>query len=270
VKDGGVLERVWAALPWALAAVTISVVVLLTCLFFRERAQASGDAAVVFCLAPARSGDIIAAAEALEVAQGVGADRVRAGGRSMDLPTWRDERPDDFGRACDALAGAQRAAGPGLFATILPFLTGLVGAAAAFFAATWRDRVARGRLLADDLRTKYGDFHRALETFLSTPAAVRQSAPVKEARAEVLTQLSRLRALHPRWRAVSWARTELAEKADLGPEATAGWTGVDRSREKDMRAALEEMQETVARVGNALEKPIRSRWYMYTYRGGRR
>jgi hypothetical protein len=54
----------------------------------------------------------------------------------------------------------------------------------------------------------------------------------------------------------------------LGADATLQWTTEDDARTRDIRHALNQMQDLIQRIANALEKPVRSGWTMLAYYGG--
>lgn len=239
----------------ALLLVGVVAVVVLALVIWCQRANIEDDALQVYCFAPAQRGNLINAAAALGMT-------VPNPASARDVADWRARRPEDFVRACEALSAAQRPPGTGLFATVLPFLTGLTGAVAAFVAAAWRDRVTRGHTIADDLRSAFEGFRRAAETYLDGWSASRSDVQVVERRATLLTQLARARAAHPGWTAVRQVERILTN-GDLGSDMTvgwkdgsAGWEQRDNIRENDLRSLLERVQDKVLRIADALEQPF--------------
>ncbi len=246
----------------ALLSLVALAVVVAAVLLGTHRARVERDGLRVYCLAPAQHEPLVAAAAALGLAERAG-DRVAVGGAELTPAQWRDRRPDDFLRACEALSAAQRPPGPGVLATVLPFLTGLTGALIAFGAATWRDRVTRGRALADDLRDAARAFRLAVTAYLTEWRPNQPDTDVAARREALLAQLARARAALPGRPAFTDVTTSLA--GDLGPALAAGWrTGedwerTDRDRRARLAGELDSLHDSVFRIADGLEQPLRAR-----------
>ncbi|MBW4718170.1 hypothetical protein [Saccharothrix obliqua] len=213
------------------------------------RADTEDDAKVVHCLSPTRRDALRQAAEALETRP------------EADLAQWRKHRPDDFERACDALYTAQKSADPGWFANLLPFLTGLFSAAAAFAFTTWQNRVSRGRVVADALSTAVTEFREAADAYLRSWTAGRSDADVVAKRHKLVDQLAKLRSQHPAWQAPGDAITRLTD-GPLGDALSTGWgreQAANRKRREECAAALIAVRDDVFAIAAALTRPLRGR-----------
>ncbi|WP_433262766.1 hypothetical protein ACQPZF_30395 [Actinosynnema sp. CS-041913] len=207
-------------------------------------ADADEDAKAVFCLAGAQRQPLRDAGKALDLAV------------PPDVTNWRRDRPAEFDRACSALYRAVKAPPPNPFADALPFLTALLGAVLAFAAATWRERVMRGRQVGDALRTAVIDFHDAARAYLDSWGANRPEAAVRTARGKLVTQLAVAHTDHPRWTKLRGLRDQLAA-GPLGDRLTAGWAGPDDQRTAALVAALDALRDDVLLVARALGRPLR-------------
>jgi hypothetical protein len=233
-----------------LGAFVASLVALLLGMRLPAYAEPEDESLLVYCLSPAQRTGLSDAAVALGLAvrDNAGAYEL-PGGRKLDPASWHRDHLDDFTRTCDALSAAQRAPGPGVFASVLPFLTGLVSAVLAFSAATWRDRVSRGRTLADDLRSSFEEFHQAAEQYLGGRGP-EEPKEMEERGGTLLMQLARAKAAHPRWAAV---RTVESELEGMGLDSPAR----DRQEREKVTARLETARDTVFKIALALEQPMR-------------
>lgn len=220
-------------------------------------ADTGADTRLVFCLSRPQRAALVDAATALGLATPGQGDRLVVGGTELDAATWRAQRPAEFDRACQALFDGVRPAGPSLFATVFPLITALLGAVIGFGATTWRDRVARGRVLADDLRSAVRTFERATTAYVTSWIATRSAEPVLDRRGELLAQLARAKATHRRWTVVRELEDRLTG-GPLGAELTTGWTGRgDGPRRDRLAAELALVRDAAHRLAHALEQPMR-------------
>lgn len=239
-------------------AVSCGVVLLLCGTGTPASADTVEDARLVFCLSrPQREGLADAAVALGLVRPGGAAGRMVVEGTELDAPDWRVRRPADFDRACRALHDSLRPPGPSLFSTVFPLLTAVVGAIIGFGATSWRDRVTRGRALADDLRTAMRRFERATTAYITSWIATRSAEPVLDRRGELLAQLARAKAAHRPWTELGALEQRLAD-GPLGTGLTTGWTGRDDGlRRKRLTAELALVRDSAYRVAHALEQPTR-------------
>jgi hypothetical protein len=231
-----------------LAAFLAVFVALLPGVTPQAHADTEDDSLLVYCLSPVQRAGLLDAAVALGFAQRdkSGTDALLAG-RPLDPTSWHREHSADFLRTCKALFAAQREPEPGVFASVLPFLTGLLGALLAFIAATWRDRVARGHTLAYDLRSAFEEYRRAVETYLDSWHAGRSDTALIERRDVLLVQLARARGAHWRWRVVREVAGDVESKQ----------FDQDGQSKEDALTWLHSVRDTVLRIADALERPIR-------------
>ncbi|MFI9811710.1 hypothetical protein [Saccharothrix variisporea] len=210
-------------------------------------ADTEDDAKVVHCLSTAQRTALREAAEALGVAQ------------DPDVVQWRKTNPDSFTRACEALYAAQKTPGPGWFANVLPFLTGLFGALAAFILTTWRERVTRGRAVADALGTAVTEFHDATEVFLRSWTPGRADTDVASKRHKLVDQLARVQAAHPRWPEPTNVIDRLTT-GPLGEQLNVGWSANTEENKKRRAACTSELAQirtTVLSIAIGLSRPLR-------------
>lgn len=240
----------WVA-ALALAVFLVVLAALLPGLGRQAHADTGDDSLLVYCLSPAQRAGLLDAAAALGYAKRDGAGGyVLTDGGPPDPAAWYQLRRDDFMRTCKALFAAHRVPEPGVFASVLPFLTGLTGALLAFLAATWRDRVARGHALADGLRTAFNGYGQALETYFDSYGPNRSDAQVVERRYGLLLELGKARASHRHWPLVAEVETEIERHEPKGTGAP----------ERDKRQAMEWLREVKGRVfqiAEALDRPMR-------------
>lgn len=201
-----------------------------------ESERADRDALVVFCLSPAQRVNLIAAADALGLPT------------PTDLVRWPSTQPADFDRTCAAVSSAHRRPGPGFFADLLPFLTGLFGAVLAFLLAAWQNRVVRGGDLARELRGAADAFHAAVTAFGTEWEPNRPITEVVATRAVLASVIARVRSAHRDWPAVTAVTTLLAGR--FAADAPAEWTAAP--------AELDSLRDTVFRVAVAVERPVRA------------
>ncbi|HEV2783693.1 MAG TPA: hypothetical protein VGX25_30265 [Actinophytocola sp.] len=254
-----------------MAAVICTAFVALTSTAFPAAADTEDDALLVYCLSGEQRAALTDAAVALGLAEtdSGGAFLAFSGGQTEPLE-WHRNRPDDFNRTCAALSEAQRPMPDRTLPTLVPFLTGVVGALLAFAAASVRDRVTRGRTLADELRAAFRGFEHAARTYLDSWTPTRPQERVLELaehRVALQNQLARTKAAHRRWTTVDALETEVLT-GELGQAMTLDWKGKDEDRERRdrLRERLAAARDTVFRVARALEQPL---WPHPSQRGGR-
>jgi hypothetical protein len=246
---------------WAVrAALTTCVAALLS---VPGAAQAQEDAPLVFCLGPAQRHALIDAAVALGRGQRDPSGKfLLVMGDKLDPFAWRAERPNDFASTCNALYASSRlpaAGAPSAFAGVPPFLTAIFGALLAFAAATWRDRVIRGRALGDTLRSDVTEFHDAAEAYLGSEAIPRSDTEVTAARRKLLSQMAIVKASRRKWTTVTALQSELTT-GELGEKLTSGWSTQNeetRKRLTDLPGQLGRHKDSVLEVAIALEQPLR-------------
>lgn len=217
-------KAVFAAVVTALLLAVVSPVVLLAV----DTRMEQRDSLTVYCLDARQHEQLTGAGVALGLTV------------PKDVTDWPATRPDDFWRACEALSAARQAPGPGVFTTVLPVLTAVLGAVLAFAATAWRDRVTQGGELATQLRERAAEFHRLANARLNRPW--RSGEPdddVVAARAALATSLARVRAAHPDWPAVAEVTAALAG------------TGLDAD-------GLDELRDGVERIARAVARPLRA------------
>lgn len=232
-----------------------------------DRAGADEDSARVYCLAPAQNESLVNAAIALELATpGKSPDRLKVGGMELEPTEFRRRHGDDFDRACTALFDAAQPRSTSLFTTLLPAFSALAGAAIAFAAASWRDKVARSHTLSNDLRESVTAFITATEEYLKDWRPDRTDAQVAEQRGRLRTQLSRARAVHPSWDAID--RIDKTLTADLGESLATGWMDTngqprrDKDREKKLRDVLGRTHTDIFLLADAVQQPVRARHHL--------
>jgi hypothetical protein len=231
-------------------------------------ADADDDAMRVYCLAPEQRAAMSEAAVALGFAREKDGRYRLSSGASLELDTWREHDPADFGRTCSALMAArglpaqvttQQPAEPGVMATLLPFLTGLSGAVLAFVAAAWRDRVGRSRALADDLRVRFEEFGSAAATYLGSWTPSRSGEQVADRRGALLTQLARVRTPR-RQRIRARSIEDELTTGPLGEDLTRNWAGQDHERTARLTERLGELRDSLFDIAHDVEHPLRAWW----------
>jgi hypothetical protein len=226
-------------------------------------ADAQDAPAMVYCLASANRLALVEAAVALkQTSTDASGNFVVVDGKTLDPSAWRDQQPEAFNTTCTALYSASRpltASSPGVFSSVLPFLTALLGAFAAFFAATWRDKVARGRVLGDGLRSSVEDFYRAADSYLRLDSPNAETVELKAHRGAVVAKLAVVEANHRKWIAVHALRADL-EAGRFGDSLTRGWDAQNqatRERAEKLRTTLTCHRDVALHIANALEQPLR-------------
>ncbi len=200
--------------------------------------QATRDTRDVFCLQPGQRQALAEAAVALGVANDASsAKSIVSGGTSSPPPSWRQEKPDDFARTCDALTGALgKPAAPaggvsGPAGVILPLLTAILSAALAYAGTRRQNAAAVGQVDAKELRelvTVYGDAaNKLLDAWKKPPVESSVAAEADAARDALAGRLNALAERKPGWLRVTEVLT-LLRTGDLRP-------GFDR----DLRASTE-------------------------------
>lgn len=220
------------------------------------------DVALVYCTAPDREAGTVEAAVSLGLA---GADslqdKILVDGRTYTFSEWRDQRPDDFARACDALAGQTiPAAGPNalvtqIVAALISLATLAVGVAATWFTTSRRDEINRRKLQAAALHDASRAFVTAVRDYCDarlrggdTPGPP-PVAGVRHARDDLAAQLTRTEALQPAWTQPAELRDRLAGKV-LGDDIETDWDFKKSRDERQSRA------KTVTKAVNDLDSDI--------------
>ncbi|MDS0135348.1 MULTISPECIES: hypothetical protein [unclassified Amycolatopsis] len=189
--------------------------------------QATRDARDVFCLQPGQRQALAEAAVALGIANDTSSAKlIVSGGTSSPPPSWRQEKPDDFTRTCDALAGAQgkpatQAGGVGgPAAVILPLLTAVLSAALAYASTRRQNAATVGQADAKELRelvTAYRDAaNKLLDAWKKPPVESSATAETDAARDALAGRLNALAERKPGWTRVAEALT-LLRTGDLRP-----------------------------------------------------
>ncbi|HEX6347284.1 hypothetical protein [Umezawaea sp.] len=212
----------------------------------QARADGEDDAKAVFCLTVKSERNLRDAGRAVGVEV------------PSDVPAWRRAKPAEFERVCSALYGSEKAPSPGWFTQALPFLTGLFGALLAYAATAWRDRVARGRKQAEDLRGALVEFENAVTAYLSAYVGKRAEDPVLVSRAGLVSQLALVKSEHRGWSRVQELLDGLRD-GPLGEALTqrAGQGDAAKARDAQLRVRLDELRDEVLLVATALARPAR-------------
>ena len=203
------------------------------------------DHEVVYCLAPVQAQPLRDAATAL------GADRAKV----TDIPAWRRTDPDAFEKACQALYEAQKQPPQDTLDKVLPFLTGLFGALAAYVATAWQARVTAGRADRDALGAAATEFHDAALDHLATYGPARDDTRLDTARTALTARLLRGVSEHPSWPAAKAALDTLT----TGPLSPAALDATTTAVPDPRPAQVEQVQVRVHRVAAALATP--GRWH---------
>ncbi|MFI0416708.1 hypothetical protein [Spongiactinospora sp. 9N601] len=131
------------------------------------------DRLLVYCLGARQRADLAAAATTLGlVSPGSAPDEVRLAGRPLTLERWRMVRPDDFDRACRALATAEPdmrgPESPGPLTAMLSVLIPVVAGALLTLATTeWRAAAGAGAQTGNELFAASTAFAAAHAAFLA-------------------------------------------------------------------------------------------------------
>lgn len=229
--------------------VFIALLALLAGLSPPAHADTEDDSLLVYCLSPVHRTELLEAAAALGVARRDNAGTyVLPDNTPLDPATWPKNHRDDFVRTCKALFAAQRTPESGLSASLLPFLTALVGAVLAFLAASWRDRVARGHALADGLRSAFNGYSQAVDTYLGA-GIERSSTQLVERRYGLMLELAKAKAAHRKWTAVASVEAEIEDRAFDRP-------GEAEPDPQEVRLWLKKTSDAVFRIAHALDHPL--------------
>lgn len=249
----------------AVLVVAAGVIVVSGVLAVVGQASTDADGLRVYCLAPERHEKLVAAADALDLAEPAeSSTEVTVRGADLEPEEWRKDHTDDFEQACAALSAAERPRSPGVFVTVLPFLTALVGAGGAFAATAWRDRVMRAQSLADDLRAAAGAFFAAADDYLTNWRPGWPDTELVARRVALTTQVSRVKAVHGDWEEVRQAEAVLTT-GRLGPSISTGWrTGYEgetanETRRTESRALLATTRDELFALADRLQRPLRAK-----------
>ncbi|GAB3469270.1 hypothetical protein GCM10027436_85900 [Actinophytocola sediminis] len=228
--------------------------------------QDTRDARDVFCLQPTERGALADAAVALGVARsGSAADQILVGDASVPILRWRDQWPDDFVAACDALSavrGKSTVPGEGVNTVVLPLFSVVLTSALAFAATRWQHRATRGQADAGELRaavTAYGHAANALlDSRLSFPAD-EPTTDLDAARATLVGRLNGIVGRKQAWTAVREVLTKLRD-GELGTSLDADLqalrdTATRQQRITELRAQVREVAEIGFLVADALAEP---------------
>ncbi|WIX88191.1 hypothetical protein [Amycolatopsis sp. DG1A-15b] len=230
-----------------------------------ELVHAEDDAAIVYCLSPAQRSAVVDAGVSLGRARpDPSGTAVLDGTRTLTPREWRASRPADFAASCEALYASTHQAAASQFATLLPVLTAVLGAVLAFFAASWRDRVARGRVQAEALRSAHAEFHDAAGQYLRDTSSEHPDTALGESRRKFVARLAETAAAHRRWTVVRHVRDRLTT-GEFGGSLTEDWyeqSEATRARRRALLAALDSQRDAVLDVAIALERPLRARWIL--------
>jgi hypothetical protein len=253
-------RRVLVAVP----VVAAGVIVVCGVLAVLDQAWTEADGLRVYCLAPERHEKLVAAADALDLAEPAeSSTEVKVPGAELEPEEWRKSHAEDFEQACAALSAAERPRSPGVFVTVLPFLTALVGAGGAFAATSWRDRVMRAHSLAEDLRVAAGGFFRAADDYLTNWRPGWPDTELVAQRVALAIQVSRAKAAHGDWEEVRKAEAVLTT-GELGPSISTGWrTGYEgeaanEDRRAELRALLATTRDELFALADRLQRPLRA------------
>jgi hypothetical protein len=223
-------------------------------------ADTDDDSLLVYCLATDSRDALIDAAVALGLAQRSG-NRLAVDGNVLDVPAWRNVRPEDFRRTCEALAAARRTPAPSALANALPFLTGVMSAILAFAAALSLASIARGRERAEHLRSASDDFRQAVEAYLEGWDKIHLRVEAAGRRSALLNRLALIRTAHRRWVTVEAVERELVDGA-VGRAISE-----PSEDDRELTANLKAVRDDVLRIARALEQPLWPHPEMRTFNG---
>ena len=234
-------------------------------------ADSQQDAQTVICLSPGRTADLIAAAVALRLAASAAdSDRLTlADGRSLSVADWRQQRPNDFRRACTALTtpivtpsapAPARESNDSLQNLLTSFGSAFSGALVGSVVTVLSGAAARRRELSGRVESTGLEFRQAADAYLD--ARVKQPAEVNlrgtqlnHARNEAVAVLDRVAARHPTWPTPAQLRRRLTGPV-LGPALTSNWPTEQSGRDARIdlvRAELEQARTefTATALGTA-------------------
>lgn len=232
---------------------------------------APSDAALVQCTAPAQQSRTVEAAVSLElVGKDSERDNISVDGKGYRFDAWRDERFEDFTRACEALVEQTRPATPNplvtqIVAAVMSFVTLLVGALVTWVATSTRDEINRRRQQASELHKASRAFVVAVRDYCEARLRGTEAGPpslseVNRTRDELAGQLARTAVLRPQWKDTDALHAELTGNV-LGNEIETGWD-FERSREErrpradEVNNAVNKLDRRIDVVVRALERPM--------------
>ena len=263
---GGVRVAVYALL-------LLAVLVLAGWVLQAPESAGSQDAALVYCLQPARKGDLVDAAVSLGLA---GADstvsQMRFGGRRLTLAEWRSADNGAFLRACDALAAdalpAQSGnAVTGLAAIWLILLPVIAGSLITLAVDDIKQASDRRWVQAAKLRADWKAFDRAVGSYtehqVNRSAGIPRSAEVDESRQDLVATLRKIQSQHRKSPTIGTLKRTLTT-GDLGAAITGGWDPGDdqaNKRKRNDRAGqiktyLSEAESSLEKIVGALERRV--------------
>jgi len=256
------------------ALLVLVVIVLADWLFQASSENATPDASLVYCLAPAHRAGLVDAAVSLGFV-GVGSTpaAVRVANSAITLDTWRARDDADFQRACDAYAppsvgsaGSSAESGPigGLFNILLPVA---VGALLAFAFDEFKQGSDRRWAQADALRDSWAAFRGVIETYLADrqklrPDGVPAQSDIDARRRDLTGQLRAIQSQYRRSPTLATLKSELL--GELGDGISTGWVpGITpedfterKGRADVLTKALNDFESSVQRVAGELERGI--------------
>ncbi|MCP2203320.1 hypothetical protein LX90_007043 [Lentzea flava] len=232
---------------------------------------APSDVAVVQCATPAQRARTVEGAISLGiVGKDSTPDRISVKNETMNFDEWRDRKPGEFTRACEAVAPV--APSP-LLTQVISVLSSLgllaVGVVATWTTTTWRDGINRRKQQAEALHKASRAFVGAVRDYCD--ARLRGTADhgppplqdVRHKRDDLAAQLVRVEAARPKWTAPAALRAELIG-GPLGDDIETKWE-IERSREErrpradEVNKAVNELDRRIDVVVRALESPGRTR-----------
>jgi hypothetical protein len=229
------------------------------------------DVAVVQCTAPAQRERTVDGAISLGlVGENSKPERISANGETLVFQDWRAKKPEDFARACNAVAPvAPSPLRTQVIAALISLAALAVGVAATWFTTSWRDGINRRKRQADALHDASRAFVGAVRDYcdarLRGTADLGPPSPqdVRHKREDLAAQLTRVVAARPRWAAPKALRAELAS-GPLGDDIETKWE-IKRSREErrpradDVTKAVDDLDRRIDFVVQALEGAPKAR-----------
>ena len=229
------------------------------------------DVAIVQCTAPAQRERTVDGAISLGLAaKDSKPDRILTNSGVLTFEEWRDRKPDEFARTCDAVSPvAPSPLRTQAIAALVSLATFVLGAAATWFTTTWRDGINRRKQQADALHKACQAFAGAVRDYCDArldPTADPGPPPTQDMRHkrdDLAAQLIRVKALRPKWTAPETLRAELAEGV-LNDDVEENWQ-IEQSREErrpradEVNKAVNELDRRVDVVVRALERPHATR-----------
>jgi hypothetical protein len=232
--------------------------------YLHNRAEEEQDSEAVFCLSATWRPHLVEGAIHLGLGTSVtGApDQLGVGGQPLQIETWREQQPEGFDRACEALAGAQAMAQPGAgdsggWSDILTFLNVVLPVVAVLLTLWLTLRLDAGgvrRLQAETLRSASLRFHQAAENYLRQRSGGSPGDPppvdaLYESRAELAAQLRQISALHQDWTYPIGLQRRLA--GDLGGDLVGRPGPIIPEHGDEVLAALRSFADAVEHVALA-------------------